>query len=376
MPSGLADESPAANLATKSAGVAPALIGKSFYGAAAEAANGRVSGSRTKMTIEELVAPVPEEMRAKLPGHELLMPPEQRHLLLHRRPQNSAENTDAADHRRRIYSVKDTWTGLTLLVVKEVPEARWCLPGKFRSWRSLHFEVTSMSSHQEKLIGHIDSEAACEPCCCGTFCLVPVCCCMRSATWWRSVPSEGGQSNGGFGPGELGRPVATASAAWTMGDCGLARKIDAATFDNANVFSLCSGSRKRWGPSADGKLATHRVVDAEHPWAEPLARIWDAVWVNDYEPTNERFAMLSASSNGGLTAAEKQAIDMRVPKTMSQDCSSDSRTYLLELPHDSAKAKVALLTALIVYDNCWEPSPRGRSGTGLRDENRHPENRE
>jgi len=336
-----------------------------------EAVNSVVDPDKKKgLDYEEMVAPVQQEMMEKFPGLELLMLPEQRHLVLHQKVEAAELISDMMNlgleladfpvgvpnvETPNTYAVRARDTGATYYLIEELSNGweGFCCRDNCRRNMPMTFSVKNMRT--KKVVAKIESPLACDPCWCGCYwccCIlpIPVCCCSRQATWYELAPVEG-ESQEMVYTAEPTRAIATASLGCTCSDCGCARKINAQTADGAVSFSLfkkfcCCGLN---GCFSDNEvLSDWNVVDDEHDWQAPLGRIWHATWKTDYTPTGDKYPPLPEKGIGSMMKD--------LMKSLGKELFTDADTSLLECPHDGADAKAALITAALVSDYFYRES--------------------
>lgn len=323
-------------------------------------------------SYDELVAPVPEEMQAKFPGLEMLMLPEQKHLVFHQKVEAAELMSTMAQIGLNVadvpisvpdvetpntYAVRGRDNGITYYLVQELSNGweGYCCRDQCRRNMPMKFIVKNLRT--KEVVARIESPCACDPCCCGCWwflCLIPipVCCCSRTATWKElKVPIPEGTEctpealEAAYVTSESSRDIATASLGCTTSDCGCSMKIDAATADGSTNFSLfkrmcCCTSN---GCMSDAELTSEwNIIDESHSWESPLGRIWKAMWKTDYQPTNDTYPPLPDPTVG--------SIFKDLFKHLGKDLFTDADTRLLECPHESANAKAALVTAALVAD--------------------------
>merc|ERR1719379_463679 len=153
---------------------------------------------KAPMDWDKLIEPVQQDMRDKYPGLEMLALPATQ-LVLHQKMEpmeilaDMAEMTGVTDmsiETPNTYAIRDRDSGITYYLIKEVesPMAA-CLRDQCRKEMPLHFEVVNMRTAIK--VGRIESPMACPDACCGTCgCCIPVCCCMRTATWTETMPDQ------------------------------------------------------------------------------------------------------------------------------------------------------------------------------------------
>lgn len=318
------------------------------------------------LDFEAIIAPVQQEMRDTFPGLELLMLPDQKHLVLHQKVEAAELLSDMTNfglamadfpigvpnvETPNTYAIRDRDTSVTYYLIEEMSNGweGFCCRDQCRRNMPMKFAVKNMRT--QRVVARIDSPMACDPCCCGCYwCIlpVPVCCCSRQATWYEVGPPPGGPtdiSNEDLYTVEPIRAIASASHGCTTSDCGCAWQINAQTADGSVQFQLfkrfcCCSSKGCFGFAE--LMSDWNIVDEQHDWKAPLGRTWTSNWKTDYIPTHEQYPPLPEQGTGSLMK--------NLVKDLGKELFTDADTSLLECPHEGADAKAALITAALVSD--------------------------
>jgi len=322
-----------------------------MLGAAAGMAGGMINSAvqnvmdpdnKKKVNWDELVAPVPEEMVAKYPGHELLAVPDNNTLVLHQKMEATeilaglvADFTgmDAGIETPNTYAIRTRDEGTTFYLLKEDPDfANACMRDQCRSCMPYKFYVESMRTGKQVAV--IDSPWACDDCCCGVWCIpicIPVCCCMRQATW-TMTPPDGGEE----------RVLATMAKVPLFGPCNCCdRQLDIETPESGNKFTMYRNNFP--GKSCCCNLSEMHFIDETHPYEKPLGKLWPKMWRTDYKPTNSRYPRLPEKNLMGEA--------MNLMKEIGKDLiGSDADTFLVEMPHDGISEKAGAMLGVVMYD--------------------------
>jgi len=311
------------------------------------AINDAVSGvldpdNKNGVNWEELLAPVPEEMKAKFPGHELFAIPDNNSLVLHQKMEateilsglmSSVVDMDLGVETPNTYAIRTRDEGTTFYLFKEDPDvAASCCRDQCRSNMPYKFDVTNMATG--KKVATIDSPWACDDCCCGLWCVplfpIPVCCCMRTATW-TMTPEEGEE-----------RVLATMKKVPLCGctnSCD--RQLDIEIPETGTKFSMYRSNFP--GKACCCNVSEMHFIDETHPYETPLGRLWPKSWVDEYEPTNDRYPKLKEKSVMGQIGD--------VLKEIGKDLiGSDADTFLVEMPHDGIAEKAGLMLGVLLFD--------------------------
>lgn len=309
-------------------------------------AQGVIQKEKGGSNLEELVAPVQQEMREKFPGLELLAIPGQTQLVLQQKIEAAEVMADLADialgvagvdasvsmETPNTYAVKGV-DGTTFYLIKETDrECDYCWRNQCRTCMPLHFEVVSM--HRKAVVAKIESPWGCDSGWCGTYGFIPVCCCLREATWTRLSNGEAVTE----------APVAKVRLACTTGDCGCAKRFEAVTADETTKVSLykrCCCCRPGGCTPAE-VFSELNILDDEHPNENPMGRIWHKFKIEDYEPTTDRYPKY-----------EKEESLTDIVKSIAKEVFTDADTFFIECPHDNPDAKAALITAALINDFCY-----------------------
>lgn len=346
--------------------IAGAVIGAAAAVGAEAAADAVAAVTKgPQIDYEELVAPVPQEMRDAWPGLEFFQLPDQKHLVVQQKVEPGELVTDMLSfglavsdvpieipgiERPNTYAVRSRDTGVTYYMIQELDNGCMGCICRDQCRQNMPMKLAVKNMRTKQVVGRIESPWACEPCCCGCWwflCLIPipVCCCTRRATWQElsgQIPTGGDEDIENVYYAEPVRDIASATIGFTHVDCGCARQMDISTADESVKFSLfkrccCCGPKGCFG---DAELISDwNMIDDTHPWETPLGRIFNSFWKQDYIPTNESYPPLV--TEGGF---------MDLLKEIGKDLFTDADTSLIECPFDAANAKAGLVTAAIVSD--------------------------
>jgi len=304
---------------------------------------------------EALVAPVPEQMQAQAPGLELLMIPDTTTLVLQQKieaaevaatifnmatGQSDAEGIGIETPNK--YAVKMRDTGVLLYYIEE--DSNDCMGymsrENCRACMPYNFNVTSARTQQR--IGRIESPWACDNCCCGLGCCcllpIPVCCCLRSATWYQLDPANPDDETKKV-------PLAQLAESCTTESFGCARKWEIQAVGTQTPPMTMYVKPCGMGCMCCCDPPLNVLVDEQHPDQEnPLARHWHKMWYDEYEPTNDRYPLLPEKEQS-LGAAIMDAIKITLKEVFT-----DADTYLLEMPHDGPREKVGTIMGALLAD--------------------------
>jgi len=325
-------------------------------GAVADTA-GQVLNDATQQVImkdktadyEELVAPVPQEMMDKYPGLELLMLPNQVQMVLQQKIEVAevlATMVNMAQDEMQFnvetpnkYAVKQKEDGTLLYIIAERSNdcEGYCQRANCRTCMPFNFDIISARSKQ--IVASVESPWACDNLCCGmTYCCCPACCCLRGATFYQVSGGPDGQKV----------PIASVQEQCSTEQCGCVHKYAVSYPENTSAQPFALEIKTCGAALCDcsaNVLAEANITDESHPYETPLGRVWPKIWINDYEPTNERYPGLPAKSVGEVL------VDLA--KQVVKEIFTDADTYMMECPHDGAPEKAALITGVLINDMCY-----------------------
>eukprot|EP00929_Paragymnodinium_shiwhaense_P027636 TRINITY_DN16182_c0_g1_i1.p1 TRINITY_DN16182_c0_g1~~TRINITY_DN16182_c0_g1_i1.p1 ORF type:complete len:337 (+),score=65.80 TRINITY_DN16182_c0_g1_i1:106-1116(+) len=307
-----------------------------------EAANAAGEANKAAVDWDELLAPVPEEMRDKYPGLELLALPGQTQLVLQQKMSFTEMFSSAANvytgglsdevSMPNTYVVKTRDGGIGLYQIYETRRLDGVCTDCFRTsgcGQCIPFTFDVYSARTEQPVARIESGCACSNCCCGLqCCILPVCCCLRSATWYQW---NGGEENG---PALLSTQE---SVACTQSSC---------LSNSRNRLYLPDGTQL---PTV---LADHFGSIKEEEPENFLGMVWKKSWVEEYQPTTDRYPPLpepgamESFMQGFKDGLWAFGLDPEAVMKMF----TDADTYLVELPDDGHLEKAGLLMSIIMND--------------------------
>lgn len=319
-------------------GTAGGMIG----GKINEAVQNVLDPDNKKVNWDELVAPVPQEMIAQYPGHELFAIPDHNTLVLHQKMEateilaglvSDFTDMDLGIETPNTYAIRTRDEGTTFYLLKEDQGvASSCMRDQCRSNMPYKFYAMNMRTGQQ--VATLDSPCACDDCCCGVWCIpccIPVCCCMRTATWTMTTP-DGGE----------GRVLATMRKVPLFGPTNCCdRQFDIEVPESGKTFSMYRSNFP--GKACCCNPSEMHFIDEQHPYETPLGRMWAKVWVSCYQPTSNRYPPLPPKSIMGQVG--------NVLKEIGKDLiGSDADTFLVELPFDGIAEKAGAMLGALMYD--------------------------
>jgi len=329
-------------------------------------------------------------MRDRLPGHELLMLPDQTQLVLMKRFEaaelagkllgQDIETTDTFVVRS--VDNKVTYYEITPKSNPTTSDCCWdfiyknCFAERCRK-TGFAFDVTNLQTGEKVAI--IEAPPALDEDCCGTICC-GCCCCpvftcnsMRNATW-TTVPNRAGDK-----PRVLAKvvkqplynPCCCVGDA-LGGDCCNKRfevsfpdGLPGQTLEPVYLYNdYCETFRNPIKcctcqcQSAELLIAGRSSIDLKPgtgagQMGEPsslLGRILGSSWADEYEPTTgntaiqNRYAPIARRPDPTTTA---EALKQSKENLLTKD------SYLIEVPRDDAEQKVGLITATVLYHTKW-----------------------